>query len=189
MPWKMRVLIQTLERTASTSMQRYLCEIMEKPINRAHWGMPSREGRGSGFLPPRARGDELTEGFPTHIVTIVRDPYERMISLMRKTRSTLFDYTAHEDYHKVLKKWADVYSEPFCEPFTVIGKLGILKFEMIDDAVPMMLEWLGISTDIQFPHHAATNAGKPKIEMASLDEEKIKAMYDGKYAKHFGYHA
>ena len=165
-------------------MQRYLSEIYGFPIDRSHWGTLSRETRGNA--PPRARGDLLTNPI-AHIVTIVRDPLARMVSIMRKGRSTLFDYTAHEDYHMVLQKWGDIYSKPFVEPFTAIGNLGILKFEMIEEAALMMLEWIGISTDVQFPHHAAINPGKPKIDMASLDEEKIKAMYDGKYAKHFGY--
>ena len=125
------------------------------------------------------------EGLPTHIITIVRDPLTRMVSLMRKKQCTIFDYTAHEDYYKVLAKWEDVYSEPFIKPFTVVGKLGILKFELLSEAVPLMLEWLGIQSDVDFPHMVKTDPRRPPIERD--DEERIRKMYDGKYAKHFGY--
>jgi hypothetical protein len=136
------------------------------------------------MLPPRTAGDRIN-GEPTHIVTIVREPYSRMISLMKRTRSTLFDYTAHDDYDKVIAKWGDIYSKPFVSPLTVIGNLGILKFEMIEDAVLMMNEWLGLDSEPEFLHKLATKPGRHVDE--NFDEEKIKAMYDGKYAKHFGY--
>jgi hypothetical protein len=87
----------------------------------------------------------------------------------------------------VLRNWGDIYSKPFRDPFTVIDNLGVLKFEMLDDALAMMFEWLGLECPDEYPHILHTKNKRPPIPKKSLDEGKIKAMYDGKYAKHFGY--
>jgi len=147
-------------------------------IKRSHWG---RVGTAE-----RASGDPYQGGI-THIVTMARDPLARMRSLMAwKPVMKEYDYTSLDEYYPSVIKgnWrVDVYSQPFIPPFTVVDNVAILKFEMIEEAAGQLFEWLKIKQRFPFPHHNQTQHPR-EVEP---DWGKVKVMYDGRYAKHFGY--
>jgi hypothetical protein len=136
----------------------------------------------------RTRGD-LYQGGITHVVTMVRDPLTRMRSLLAQRPMVMmdeYDYTSLDEYYKSVIKsnWGvDVYSQPFIPPFTAIDNVAILKFEMIEDAASQLFEWLEIKQRFPFPHHNKTQHPR-EVEP---DWGKVKVMYDGRYAEHFGY--
>jgi len=169
----MRLAVVSQQRTASTSMKFFFQGLMMGYVPRCHWGPKA------GYNRPK--GDRV-DFEPTHIITVVRDPLDRLLSLL-SYRIQEIDWEANDDFVKMMKEvWGcDMYGAPFVEPFTAVGKLGIIKFEFLEDGVTKACEWLGKPRK-----HRITKANASRRQKWDLPDEKLRKLY-GEYAKHFGY--